>query len=382
MLYMLSGILSLGKKLLSWVLPGVLGSLGTNAVNHLVNSSLTGKEREQNAFNASQAELQRSFAHDERLAAQEFNSEQASRQMAFQERMDSSLYQRRVADMQAAGLNPALATGSIPGASTAGASASVSPASGSSATGSTSLAGLSSILELARAKKEFDQIDAQISLMDSQALRERASAGLAGAQEEYTRTQNTWFAPLTQTQINDLNSAISRREVQSSLDRQGISESEARRALLVEQTAIAHADASVADELAKLRVRMQVAELGQMPARLANIQAQTNELYQRAIMESLQGGLYSAEELESLERAGLIREEKRGAELENEAKKYSVDHKGLTYWLGVGTQAAGIVSSVVGSSAKAAAGFAFARNGASFLPSGSFSMNPSSYSWR
>lgn len=140
---------------------GIGGAIGTAFSNSLVNNQLTGKEREQNEFNAEQSEVQRQFATNERLASQEFNEAQAQKQMDFQEYMASTQYQRSVADMQAAGVNPALAIGGIQGASASGAMAQSSPASGSAASGSASLQGLSEVLEFARIKAEIERIEAE-----------------------------------------------------------------------------------------------------------------------------------------------------------------------------------------------------------------------------
>ena len=114
-----TGVSSLGSslelKLNKWLNP--------EAYRMAMRRHLTGAEREQNDFNARQAALQREFAATQTM--QEWQRE---------ERLMNTAMQRQVADMQAAGINPALMyqNGAGAGAQTP----SVSPASGVAASGS------------------------------------------------------------------------------------------------------------------------------------------------------------------------------------------------------------------------------------------------------
>lgn len=91
-------------------------------------------------FSAEQNELNRIFQQNSAQAAMDFSAEEAQKNRDWQEEMSSTSYQRAVADLQAAGLNPILAV-TAGGASTpAGSVGSGYASSGSAASGYTASA--------------------------------------------------------------------------------------------------------------------------------------------------------------------------------------------------------------------------------------------------
>lgn len=107
-----------------------LGGLGSSLIGWGTQQlGLTKAERQQNDFSAEQARLAREFNSSEADKARVFNAAEAEKQRQYETEMSNTSYQRQIADMKLAGVNPALALGgSAVGASTPSGVAASGPA--------------------------------------------------------------------------------------------------------------------------------------------------------------------------------------------------------------------------------------------------------------
>ncbi len=138
-----------------------LGQLIPALVNRISATHLTGAEQEANAFSAEQAQMDRNF----------------------QERMANTQYQRGVADMQAAGVNPALAYSQGGAAAPSGqAAASVQPQGQAfSMSDLMQMVLLPTQLKNMASTREFQASQGQAALENAAAARTNADANLISA---------------------------------------------------------------------------------------------------------------------------------------------------------------------------------------------------------
>lgn len=322
----LGSLVGLGKNLFkdgfAQSLVGKAADFGMNyGLYRLGNSSLTGAQREANAF--TQQQNQNAMAFEERMA---------DKQMNFQADQAATQYQRGVADMQSAGLNPALAYGqggasAMSGSSGAGvAGASVSPVDN-----------MSGLVQLSL-------LDANRRKAEAEARSSEARADLDSAQSALTSKQVNAYDALTDAQLRQYESALKNDAVQRKLNKAGIKESEARATLATSQAVLNSIDASTRDRLNQLTARLRVAEIGLATTqsavnrkRVDEISANIENLLSQAVLNSVTSNKVSQETRNLLVQEGILQYDK-------QHKQFEVNRQKLTWTLDHFSQLDGMIN--------------------------------------
>lgn len=175
------------------------GSLLSGITNQIFG--LSKAEREQNQFNAEQAQINRDFQAEQALQQMNFQAGQVNQQLGFQERMANTQYQRAVQDMQAAGLNPALAYQNGGAVAPSGAAAAGAMAQGTAASGSGRGVpfSMSEVIEMMKSKKE-------LALLDEQARNLAEDTAKKEQERLKTRIEADWLPRMYAAEL-DINSA-------------------------------------------------------------------------------------------------------------------------------------------------------------------------------
>ena len=244
---------------LSQVASMAIGVLGSNWQKNEVNNRMSGAERE--AFNLNAQEAQK---------ARDWNLQ-----------MDNTKYQRQVADMQSAGINPALAM-----------NGGVSTQATSNATGnaSTQMAPMMSVMDLATTAANLKNLQAQKDLTDAQARLANANALSVETENKYKDRLELAIAigqekanTLTDTQIAELNQKIAEsKERVKKIIEEAKTEVEKQNALKA-QALLDKANAAQIEALTPVLVQLKQAETNEAKARAA--EAFARAAYQQELID-------------------------------------------------------------------------------------------------
>uniref|UniRef100_A0AAU8B2D3 DNA pilot protein n=1 Tax=Dulem virus 188 TaxID=3145665 RepID=A0AAU8B2D3_9VIRU len=161
-----------------------------------------GISQENNAWSASQAQLQRDWQVQQNQKAMDFSAAEAAKNRNWQEYMSNTAHQREIKDLKAAGLNPVLsAMGGNGAAVTSGATASGVTSSGSKGDTDTSAnAAIAGLLG------SFLNAQTQLQAMNTSAITNLAVADKYNAMSKYAAD----LSAQTQLTTTNINAAVSR----------------------------------------------------------------------------------------------------------------------------------------------------------------------------
>lgn len=286
-----------------------LATLAAAAVSSVVGMATAKK---QNKFNADQAEISR-----------DYNSLEAQKTREWNLQMDNTKYQRQVADMQAAGINPALAmNGGVTTQATSNATASSSPAQGAMANidlGSAVMM-MSKLLDYKIQKKELaiqrDIADSQIRKNNADAQGKETENKYA---DEYNQLRNQGMELVNQvneSQVKQINANLEKIGAEVDKLRKEAATEEERRMLTISERTLKDSMAKLTDEQRKQIVGLLPYQQKLMSAQTENQKAQASFAL---IQAAYQQGLIDNNYIDAI-----VRETNNKAD-ESEARKISTE---------------------------------------------------------
>ena len=361
------------------VLSSVLNSVakGANALSGGLLSGLVGQifglskaEREQNQYNAFEAQKSRDFQQSLFTQGNEFNAEQAQLNRDFQAQQAATQYQRGVMDMRNAGLNPALAYGQGGASAMSGSAAAAASAPGAaqaSGSGRGVQSSLSELLQAASFAKSLEKMDSEIKNTNAQ-------TDLLGKESEYKGLEIGMFQPMSEAKLKQIDSLLQTEAVERRLKESNITVNQAQSALLEKNTLLAGIDAETRGYLNQLEARYRIAQISvayqsnvESRKRVEHLNAEITETLQRAVTEAAQAGLYDQQARNLFIESGIL-------EYDKDIKGYHASKKKLSYTLDCVGKVVGAVGQAVSIGSSVASGIGMARLGSAAKAGSSISM--------